>query len=168
MPKMENERTIELIVPMIQYVKAVERRLNLPRDVRERVMCDFITSIVARKENGETYDEIKESLGTPKKAAADINAQMVEYTFRKSPWRYLFLIVSILTGVWLAISVFVQAFLMQHLSHSIGVIGGADGPTSIFVTASVNHLWIEIVVALALLIICLFLYHHFGHLKRKK
>lgn len=76
---------------MKNYVNAVERRLNLPREIKARVMSDFQSSIVARREAGQTDEEIYAELGTPAKAAADLNEQMKDYTYRKSPWRFLFL-----------------------------------------------------------------------------
>ena len=58
---------------MKNYVNAVERRLNLPREIKARVMSDFQSSIVARREAGQTDGEIYAELGTPAKAAADLN-----------------------------------------------------------------------------------------------
>ena len=43
---------------MKKYVTAVERRLNMPMDVKARVMSDFSSSIQARRENGMTDKEI--------------------------------------------------------------------------------------------------------------
>ena len=75
---------------MKKYIAAVKRNLNLPKELKERVICDFAGSIEARREAGQSDDEIYAELGTPKKAAAELNEQMKEFTYRKSPWRYLF------------------------------------------------------------------------------
>ena len=37
---------------MKRYVNAIERRLNLPPEVKARVMSDFASSIAARREAG--------------------------------------------------------------------------------------------------------------------
>ena len=71
-----------------KFLRAVERQLRFPRDVRERVMSDFSSSISARREAGESVEEILNSLGGPKQAAAELNEQMREYTYVKSPWRF--------------------------------------------------------------------------------
>ncbi len=84
---------------MKNYVNAVERRLNLPREVKARVMSDFQSSIVARREAGQTDEEIYAELGTSAKAAANLNEQMKDYTYRKSPWRFLFLGIAAIGGV---------------------------------------------------------------------
>ena len=124
---------------MKSYVNAVERRLNLPREIKARVMSDFQSSIVARREAGQSDAE----LGTPAKAAADLNEQMKDYTYRKSPWRFLFLGIAAIGGVRLLYDGFVSLIgyvvlrreLVQNGSAAaIGIIGGADGPTAIFVT----------------------------------
>lgn len=131
-----------------RYLRSVKRRLNLPKDIRERVMTDFESDIEARLEAGATMEAIQEELGSPKKAAADLNEQMKEYVFRKSPWRYLFLALSVLSGGWLVFYAALLRFgmLLNTLSitsypvpaASIGIIGGADGPTAIFVTGGVS------------------------------
>lgn len=125
---------------MKRYTNAVERRLNLPREVKHRVMSDFISSIAARREAGQTDEEIYAELGSPKKAAADLNDQMKEYAYRKSPWRFACLTAAILAGVKLVHETIMWCFL--HDRHgSIGIIGGADGPTAIFMTSPVTVVW---------------------------
>ena len=93
---------------MKNYVNAVERRLNLPREIKARVMSDFQSSIVARREAGQTDEKIYAELGTPAKAAADLNEQMKDYTYRKSPWRFLFLGIAAIGGVRLLYDGFVS------------------------------------------------------------
>ena len=126
---------------MKKYVNAVERRLNLPREIKARVMSDFSSSIQARREAGMSDDAIYAELGSPKKAAADLNEQMKEFAYRKSPWRFLFAAAAAygaaeLLGslfAWILYLVF-QMQMMEQEGVSVGIIGGADGPTAIFVT----------------------------------
>lgn len=71
--------------------------------------------------------------------------QKQENTYRKSPWRYLFAAcagygaVKLLGGLWVNL-ICLGVRIWDHFSRdvmavSIGVIGGADGPTAVFVTA---------------------------------
>lgn len=129
---------------MKKYIKRVARRLELPKAVKERVMSDFASSIEARREAGQTDEEIMTELGDPKKAAADLNEQMREYAYRKSPWRFAFLALAVAAGLKLASEVLpavVGYWVLRTFAFadpeaaSIGIIGGADGPTSIFITA---------------------------------
>lgn len=129
---------------MKKYMAAIERRLNLPKDVKVRVMSDFASSITARREAGQPDEEIYAELGTPKKAAAELNEQMKEFTYRKSPWRFLFAACAAYGAVELLgslIAWLLYLFLRDPLlsisigeAASTGIIGGADGPTAIFVT----------------------------------
>lgn len=122
-----------------KYVTAIERKLNLPRDVRSRVMTDFVSSIECRREAGQTADEIIAELGSSESVAAELNEQMKDYTYVKSPWRWVCLVLaigallSILYGGLIRIS---THFLNIAVNESIGIIGGADGPTAVFVTTS--------------------------------
>ena len=141
---------------MKKYLKAVKRRLNLPKAIRERVMSDFESSIHARQEAGQSDEAILAELGSPGKAAEELNEQMKEFAYRKSPWRYLFAVVAAYGAVKLLKLLFGQLvyWLMripvQMESASIGVIGGADGPTAIFVTSTPTTGYL---VAVALLIV---------------
>lgn len=129
---------------MKKYLKKIERRLNLPGELRKRVMSDLTSSIQERREAGQTDEEIMAELGTPRKAAADLNEQMKEYTYQKSPWRFAFLAVAVLAGLKLLSEVLpgiVGYWILRSFQYAkpgaaaVGVIGGADGPTAIFVTA---------------------------------
>lgn len=120
-----------------KYLRAVRRRLNMPKELKDRVMADFLCSIEARKEDGQSEEVILEELGAPKQAAKELNGQMLEYTYRKSPWRWGALGLAIFSGLCLAYkgmpSLLLVLFNKAH-NASIGIIGGADGPTAIFVT----------------------------------
>lgn len=155
---------------MKKYCSDVERRLNLPRDVKARVMNDFTSSIAARREAGETDDQIFAELGTPKEAAALLNEQMKEYAYGKSKWRWLALAAAVLGWLMLAYNgvigllVYLLNTAVNH-SASVGIIGGADGPTAIFVTSKVSA---EGVVVWTLLgVMGILGWWHLSHLKKK-
>ena len=139
---------------MKKYTDSVERRLNLPRDVKVRVMTDFVTSIAARQEAGQTDEQIYTELGEPKKVSADLNEQMKEYVYRKSPWRFLLLALAIAAGLWLAFYAGMQLMVRSLAGQAgdLGIIGGADGPTAIFVTTSSFPDWDIVIMAAALIV----------------
>lgn len=126
---------------MKSYMTAIERRLNLPREVKARVMTDLQSSVAARREAGQTDAEIYAELGTPEAVAAELNEQMKEYAYAKSSWRWAALAAA---GISAAMLVFhgAQGLLVSLLNlsvreqNSLGIIGGADGPTAIFVTTT--------------------------------
>lgn len=156
---------------MKKYTTAIERRLNLPKDLKARVMSDFISSIKARREAGKTDAEIYAELGTPQKAAAELNEQMKEFTYRKSPWRYLFAVCAaygaaeLLGGLisWL-ITVYFRMQVFSLEAATIGIIGGADGPTSVFVTTPG---WMHYINPCLFLIIGIWGFQYFSKRKRK-
>lgn len=156
---------------MKKYCNAVERRLNLPRDVKTRVMTDFQSSIQARREDGMTDEAIYADLGTPKQAAATLNEQMKEYAYRKSPWRFLFAALTIYGG-WELFGGLAAALLYLAMSDplsqagSVGIIGGADGPTAIFVTTRVPE-WYHFGIPLMLLLVGILGYYRLRKCKQK-
>ena len=159
---------------MRRYTAAVARRLDLPREIRSRVMADFADAISDRKAAGRTDAEIYEEFGTPKKAAADLNEKMKAFTYRKSPWRYLFAVCAaygaakILGALWvnliyLGVRVW-DHFSPQMMAVSVGVIGGADGPTAIFVTTPP---WVHYLLPLVMLALGIFGFVRLSRCKRK-
>lgn len=124
---------------MKRYTNAIERRLHMPREAKNRVMTDFISSIQGRRESGQTDEEIFSELGSAKEVAAELNEQMKDYTYVKSPWRWPCLIAAVLSGAVLLYGGMTQLLarlLTLSLNASVGIIGGADGPTAIFVTTA--------------------------------
>lgn len=162
---------------MKRYVNAIERRLNLPLEVKARVMSDFGSSISARREAGQTDEEIYAELGDPKKVAAELNEQMQEFAYRKSPWRFVFAGLGIYFGIKLLGIVYVLIFAaamaiyanMPNMASSVGVIGGADGPTAIFVTTSTNWLTLLLEVGLTAVVVglCIWGYRRLCKCKKK-
>ncbi len=129
---------------MKSYIKAIGRRLNLPRDVKNRVLADLTSTIRGRMESGETEDQIRASMGSPKDVARSLNEQMSDYVYQKSPWRWACLALAVICVGALSYHGLVGLALMmlnrsvQASGNSLGVIGGADGPTAIFVTTAVE------------------------------
>ena len=143
---------------METYIRSVRRRLKLPKDEKNRVISDFISSIEARRESGMSDEAILAELGSPRKAAKELNDQMKEFTFRKSPWRFACLALAVLSGGWLALyryTIWFGGQLVGVISYpawgsSVGVIGGADGPTAVFVTSQSGVDW-DVLLMLLLL-----------------
>ena len=163
-----NGKEVDLPSDVEKYLNSVKRRLNLPIEVRQRVMSDMITSICVRHEQGESFEKIIASLGTPRFAAGELNSQMSEYTYRKSPARYVFLIVSILGALWLISLIFAAIWpgFSFAVPNSIGIIGGADGPTSIYVTSSSSMF--EILMSIIVICAGIFGFYRLSRCKKGK
>lgn len=123
---------------MEKYLRAVRRRLNMPKTIKDRVMSDFSGSIEARLENGQSFEEVLLELGNPCQAAEELNRQMLDYTYQKSPWRWVAFALAVFSGLCLVYHGYTGLLLMlfnkANNAAGIGVIGGADGPTAVFVT----------------------------------
>ena len=142
----------------------------MPKELRQRVLNDLKSSISSRLEAGQSLEEILQELGSPKEAAAELNRQMQEYTYRKSPWRWgclVLMIVSFLSFCFKGVLGLLAALFNFHASHSIGIIGGADGPTAIFVTAPDGYYIKQIVITAILFIMSILGFWSLSHIKRK-
>jgi len=80
---------------MKKYLRTVKRHLNMPCKLKERVINDLSTSIASRQESGQSNAQIMQELGAPKQVANELNRQMEEFTYKKSPWRWGCLILMI-------------------------------------------------------------------------
>ena len=116
-----------------------------------------------------TDQEIYAELGDAKKVAADLNEQMKEFAYRKSPWRFVCLALAIyglwqiLPGIWInLVYLWLQVYstLTPAESHRIGVIGGADGPTAIFLT---SPMWMHYMIPVLALVLGIW-----GYLRLRK
>ena len=153
-----------------KYVAAVERKLNMPKDVRNRVMTDFISSIECRREAGQTVDAIIAELGSPDSVAAELNEQMEDYTYVKSPWRWVCLL--LIVGCVLSLMYGGAIGLIEHtmnvaINNSLGIIGGADGPTAVFVTTSPDYALYQIGISLLILIMAIIGFYRLSRCPRK-
>ena len=142
----------------------------MPKELRQRVLNDLKSSINSRLEAGQSLEEILQELGSPKEAAAELNRQMQEYTYRKSPWRWgclVVMIVSFLSLCFQGMLGLLSSLFNFHTSHSIGVIGGADGPTAVFITAPDGYYTLQTVIAAIVLIMSILGFWSLSHIKRK-
>ena len=121
-----------------RYLRAVRRRLTLPKKMKDRVMDNLRSSINERREAGQTDAEILAALGSAKQAASELTAQLPGYAFRKSPLRFICLLKTVTN---------LRGFA------SIGVIGGADGPTEIFIAGSQIFDWADVIAAGVVLVL---------------
>jgi len=157
-----------------QYLKAVSaalRRSGMPGKTRKRLETDLASDFSARLERGEAAGEIMRSMGTPENLAAEFIAEnggakvrtLAEKAFLA--FGILSAALTAVTGLSLAVVLDlgfrIQMWLNGRNAAANGqtIIGGADGPTAIFVTARPNPL-LYLLFGLFLLacIVCLTLY----------
>lgn len=160
----------EFLPPIKRYVNAVEWHLHLPFTLKARVMSDFSTSIAVRHEAGESYEAIMKSLGSPRQAAERLLAELDGYGApRRSPWRWVFLALALAAGAWTA----AQLFWLAGGARTLGVIGGADGPTAVFVTGDAviggtGPLWAGAALGALACALCTGFFRHMNRKGRRK
>lgn len=121
-----------------RYVNTVERHLRLDRTTRLRVMNDLASDLQSRLDAGETLEEIQADLGDARTLADTLNREFADHQDNASPWRWVFLALAIFLALVFAVS----GMTARNNAVSIGIIGGADGPTSILV--SVQYTMLEV------------------------
>lgn len=156
---------------MKKYKEQIKRKLNLPSDMKERVMTDFTSSIQSRKEAGRTDDEIYAELGIPSVVAAELNEQMKEYAYVKSPWRWACFVLIVICSLALLYGggIGLMAVLMTFFlfDQNVGVIGSVDGPTQIFVAQSQDLLIQSTVMTIFVLVMSIVGFYYLGHMRKK-
>lgn len=155
---------------MKKYMKDVKRKLNLPKDVKNRVMADLETSVRSRLEAGQTQEQIMAELGTPAEVAAELNGQMKEFAYEKSPWRWGCLVlaaVSALAFLHKGVLNLLVAAITYAERQSVGIIGGADGPTAIFVTRAPESAVYSMLISALILVMSLVGFYSLGHMRKR-
>ena len=138
-----------------QYINRVMHHLHLPAELRTRVREDLTQDIRAALENGETMEQIINRMGKPNHLAAELEQNYLGEC-APMPKRKKFLrvaaIIAIIASAFSLLSNGIKMLIINAISNeaaSIGIIGGADGPTSIFVATSIAPMW-KIIVQPAL------------------
>ena len=125
--------TLDVLPPVKRYMNAIERRLRADRQTRARIMTELAGDFESRREAGQSDEQIMAELGTPEEVAAQFNTALgVSGSISRWRWTFLVLAVLVLAVVWGPD--FVNR-LTTAQAASLGIIGGADGPTAIYVTA---------------------------------
>ena len=115
---------------MKRYVNTVEWHLRLDPPTRLRVMNDLASDLQSRLEAGETMAQIRADLGSPEQLAATLEASFAEHRDPAPRWRWWLLAAA---AAVLAVGLAGPSLLGQART-SVGIIGGADGPTAIWVS----------------------------------
>lgn len=111
-------------------MNTVDRHLRLDRTTRLRVMNDLASDLQSRLDAGETLTDIQAELGDARTLADTLNREFADHRDNASPWRWAFLALAL----FLAMVFAVGGMTARQEAASIGIIGGADGPTAIYVS----------------------------------
>lgn len=123
-----------------QYVQATLRRVRATDAAKQRIRADLLADIAARRQAGQTWAQAEEELGSPVQAAAAINeayagSDMPRRYRRQQAARAAAIVLGVLAVLALLASPALYSLYLLLGAGGAGIIGGADGPTAIFVTA---------------------------------
>ena len=121
-----------------KYIKSVLRHIKAGDKTKERIKFDLETEFENKMESGLTIDEIIAEKGSAKSVADEFNMAYRDSSVKKNYRTQkllaicgaIFILLSFPSFLWIA-----QYFLPNE-STTVGIIGGADGPTQILVAAS--------------------------------
>lgn len=132
---------LDVLPPVKRYMNAIERRLHADRKTRVRMMTELAGDFQSRREAGQRDEEIMAELGTPEEVAAQFNEALGGAGARPvSRWRWAFAVAAGLVLLWPLAAQAIARLWWAPEASSIGIIGGADGPTAIYVAASTPDL----------------------------
>jgi len=146
-----------------KYLRSVDRRLNLPDNLKKTVLADLKETLDTAHECGENIDDVIKRLGTPSEFVEDImqNIELTDrqriYIKRMKPVRRAIIVFAIIA---LGTSLY---FIIQRLKMEIsGIIGYANSPTEIqLIDGMVNLLPVIVCILLWLIPVALILYLFF-------
>lgn len=115
-----------------KYLRKVKNAL--PRKLRAQVLRDLEEIFASAAEHGETEEQVIERLGCPcnfvKEAALQLGVDLEKRKIRRFTAAG---ITAVIVAVIFGIS-YLRIRMLQSEAASIGIIGGADGPTAILIS----------------------------------
>lgn len=161
---------VQLDPDVNKYLKAISKKLCLPKEIKQSVLSDLVTGMLVRVEAGESMSKIMDDMGTPLQVAEGINEEMDDLVYVKSPWRWACLVLIILSSLALLWKGYLGLWMLlsNRLLHTSGVIGVADGPTQIFVTTTMVSRMHGLFVAVLLLVMGILGFVKLSHCHKKQ
>ena len=122
-----------------QYIRQILRRIRVTDKTRQRIRTDLLADMAAKEEAGQTPEQIQAGMGSPEQVAAEFNASFAgtdaELWYRwQQRTRLAAILLLVLTVLSLVFSPGTWVLVSRLMWPSVGVIGGADGPTQVYVT----------------------------------
>lgn len=147
-------------VRLTRYLREIGKKLEVSETMKKRILSDLENDIRAGIEHGESLEAICRRMGTPEEIAGRFSREMGEEGNRRKGylvWR----IGAALSGAVLVLgllrTLMLRAFMTgngEYLGSSVAVIGGADGPTSIYLAGRIADPWDTMLLLAAVMLGC--------------
>lgn len=121
-----------------QYLRQILRRIRVTDSTKRRIRADLSAGIAARESSGMTPEQIQAEMGSPDKVAAEFNAAFAGTDAAAWYRRQRAAQIAAIVLAVLAAAAFLSGpggwmLYIALAGPGIGIIGGADGPTSVYV-----------------------------------
>lgn len=120
-----------------KYIKEVEKLIPLPGRAKKEVLRDLEEAFASAAEHGETEEQVIQRLGSPKEFAENLNEQINFELFTQEHKKRKQMLIIVCTFIFsmlmFGLYAALKAAALTREIGGIGIIGGADGPTAIFV-----------------------------------
>lgn len=125
------------------FLKELRRRLKgLKKKERGKYIAYYEEMIADIMENKVTEEEAVKRQGNPREIAAEILADTNPANLKNRDWRGICLLaISIILLFCCILPRLLFLGTQRMMNASMGIIGGADSPTSVFVAAKVGEPW---------------------------
>lgn len=131
-----------------EFLNALNRKLKkLKKAERKKYIELYEENIADIMERGVSEEAAVEKMGSADNIANEILSGADSGSFKNRDWKAVTLIVS--SGILLVYCM--ASFIVEHIAmkritradinHSVAIIGGADGPTSIFLAGKFTRPW---------------------------
>ena len=142
-----------------EFLKKLKHELRKLKKEERNKYIEYYDEIISDiMERGVSEEEAIAKQGSIEKIAGDILANTNPANLKNRDWRGLALVaVSIILLMSSIIPLILKIQFETSMSTSIGVIGGADGPTSIFIAGKLGTPW-GLYIATAVVIVVTIVY----------
>jgi len=124
-----------------KYIHEVNKMLPLPSRAKKEICRDLEEIFESAAEHGESEAQVIQRLGSPEEFVRSLNEQIdfKKFSLEHQRKKHLLVIICIFIASMVCFGIYAVLNLIgitRQLEHSLGIIGGADGPTAIFITPS--------------------------------
>ena len=128
-----------------QYVNSILKRLLATDRTKKRIRADLMTEIEALEDQGFSLEEIVRQKGAPELVAKEFNDSSSDPEAQRQYYLQRGLKIAVIVLLVSAVLLVLAGTALHYLplwytpplteGETVAIIGGADGPTSIFVTS---------------------------------
>ena len=128
-----------------QYVNSILKRLLATDRTKKRIRADLMTEIEALEDQGFSLEEIVRQKGEPELVAKEFNDSSSDPEAQRQYYLQRGLKIAVIVLLVSAVLLVLAGTALHYLpfwytpplteGETVAIIGGADGPTSIFVTS---------------------------------